>query len=164
MLVEVLCITERRAAGGALASGILAVVGEFCGGGGALFAAVGGGLVDAVDGRQMPLEDVCSVEALLGSRARARTEPTDHGTLVVGQSVSILVVFACEALEVVFTGDNGTLLRSLGLVGEHVGSQVSKDTSTVRMGTSVRLPAFIVEFNISRVRTRWGVSGGIRGN
>lgn len=72
----------------------------------------------------MPLEYVCAVEALLCGAATAGAKATDHGTLVVGEGVSVLVVLSCEALGMVFTGWDWTLLWSLILVGKHVSLQV----------------------------------------
>lgn len=50
----------------------------------------------------MSLEDICPVEALLRRASTARTESTYHGTLVVGQGVSILVVLPGKAFDVIF--------------------------------------------------------------
>ena len=42
----------------------------------------------------------------------------------MGQGVAVLIVFACNTLNVVFACLNGTLLGSLILVSEHVRLQV----------------------------------------
>ena len=68
----------------------------------------------------MAFENVGSIEAFLGSRARSWTEPAHHIALVVSQRVAVLVVLSSEALVVVGAVDNRALLGSLGLMGEHV--------------------------------------------
>lgn len=49
----------------------------------------------------MTLEDICSVEALFRGGSGPRAKPANHGTLVVGQSVTVLVVFTSETFGVV---------------------------------------------------------------
>jgi hypothetical protein len=72
----------------------------------------------------MSLEDIGAVEAFLRSSARARAETAHHGSLVVRQGVPVLVILACEALDVVFAGLDWALLGTLSLVGEHVSLQI----------------------------------------
>ena len=104
----------------------------------------------------MPLEDIGAVEALFRSGPGSRTEAADHGTLVMRQGMSVLVVFPCEALEVIFTGDDGALLWSFRLVREHVGFEITEDTPAIRMGTPMAFSGFIVEFNVPCAGTRGG--------
>jgi hypothetical protein len=66
------------------------------------------------------LEDICSVERLLVGGPRARAKRAGYGALVVRQSVAVLVVLASKALDVIFAAFDGTLLRPLLLVGEHM--------------------------------------------
>lgn len=87
----------------------------------------------------MPLEDVCAVEALFCRTTGAGAESADHGTLVVGQSVSVLVVLASEPFGVVLASGNRALLRALVLVSEHVCLEVFEMPATSR----VRAEAFV---------------------
>ena len=77
-----------------------------------------------MNGCQVSFEDVCAIEALLGSTSAAGTEAADHGTFVVGQSVPILVVLSREAFCVVFACWNGTLFWALVLMSKHVCLEV----------------------------------------
>lgn len=97
----------------------------------------------------MPLEDVCSVEALLSGRAGARTKTTHHRSLVVSQSVSVLVILTSEALEVVLACDDGAFFRSLRLVRQQVRFQVFEDTTTLGKRAAPFLPALLVNLNIT---------------
>jgi len=72
----------------------------------------------------MSFEHICAVEALLSRAARTWTETTHHSSLVVRQSVSVLVVLSCEALGVVFASRDRTFLRTLILVCEHVRLEI----------------------------------------
>lgn len=90
----------------------------------------------------MPLEDVCAVEAFLSCAAAAWTETTHHCTLVVCQSVSVLIVLPGETLDVVFATGNRTLLRSLVLMSEHVGLEIF-DVSSARRDGADALVAII---------------------
>jgi len=87
----------------------------------------------------MSFEHICAVEALLGRAARAWTETADHGSLVVCQSVSVLVVLARKAFSVVLARRDRTLLRALILVCEHVRLEVLEVSATRR----VRAETFI---------------------
>jgi hypothetical protein len=78
----------------------------------------------------MPLEHVRTVEALLGRAARAWTETTYHGSLVVRQCVPVLVVLASKAFCVVFASRDGTFLWALVLVCEHVRLEVLEVPAT----------------------------------
>lgn len=147
VLVEVLSIGEGLRTSTALASSIRSIASKLLarvGTSGCLLAAVGGSLLDTVDGGQVPLEDIGAVERLLRSRAGSRTETAHHGTLVVSQGVAVLVVLASEALDVILAGLDGTLLGSLVLVGEHVCLEVLEDLATVRVGASLLLLASLV--------------------
>ena len=68
----------------------------------------------------MSLEDISAVERLLSRRTGPRTETADHGTLVVCQGMSVLVILPCETLKVIFASSDRALLWSLILVSEHV--------------------------------------------
>ena len=105
MLVEVLDVGEHDAAGGAYSRYADLPVRSL-----AIHARaetsssrVGCRLLDAVYRSQMSLEDVGSVETLLCWAATSGAESTDHRPLVVSQSMTILVVFSGESLDVVFT-------------------------------------------------------------
>jgi len=78
----------------------------------------------------MPLENICSVEALLSRAAGAWAETTHHSSLVVCQCVAVLVVLARETFGVVFARRDRTLLRALILVCEHVCLEVLEVPST----------------------------------
>lgn len=154
MLVEVLRIAKCGRARRALARGITAVVGDLFVGrcGRHLLARVGRRLLDTVYRGKVAFENVGSVEALLGGRPRTWAEATHHGPLVVSQGVSVLVVFAGEALDVVFARHNGALLRSLGLVREHVGLEVLEDSATVWMGAAALLLALLISLGSAMLR------------
>ena len=79
----------------------------------------------------MAFEDVCSVERLLGWSARAGTETTDHCAFVVGEGVTVLVILASEALDVIITCCYWAFLWSFRLVGEHVCFQVLEGLAAV---------------------------------
>ncbi|KAG9796151.1 hypothetical protein KCU88_g160, partial [Aureobasidium melanogenum] len=64
----------------------------------------------------MSLENVGAVEALLGGSARPRTKSAYHGTLVMGQGMSVLVILPSEALLVVLTCHDGTFLGPFSLM------------------------------------------------
>lgn len=93
----------------------------------------------------MSLEDIGAVKALLGGSARAGAETADHGTFVVRESVPVLVVLPCEALDVVLAGLNWALLRSLRLMSEHVCLQVLERPTAVGNRADALLPVFLAE-------------------
>lgn len=68
----------------------------------------------------MSLEDVYALKALFRRIAGARAEPAYHGALIVCQGVAVPVVFAGEALRMVFACRDWALFRALILVREHV--------------------------------------------
>ena len=72
----------------------------------------------------MSLEHIRAIEALLGRTARPWTEAADHGSFVMCQGVTILVVFPCKAFGVVFACRDRTFLRTLILVCEHVRLEI----------------------------------------
>ena len=118
MLIKVLSIGEGLRARGALACGILTVAGEFAvAGSGRTLPAVGGCLLHSMYRGQVSLENIGPVKALLGWRPRSWAEATDHGTFVVGQGVSVLVVLSSKALLIIFTGQDGAFLGPFGLMG-----------------------------------------------
>jgi hypothetical protein len=80
----------------------------------------------------MSLEHISAVKALLSCGPRARTEAANHGTLIMRQSVSVLVVLASKSLDMVLACLDGALLGSLSLVSEHVGLQILERAATVR--------------------------------
>lgn len=65
-----------------------------------------------MEGSQVTLEDICSIEALFGGRARAGAKSADHSTLVMRQSMTVLVVLSCKSLLVVLARHDGAFLRS----------------------------------------------------
>lgn len=141
VLVKVLSIGKGLRAGAALASGVGGIAGErlWCDSTGSSSAAVGGSLLNTVDGSQVSLEDICAVERLLSRGARSGTEATDHGALVVGQGVAVLVILASKPLDVVFTRHDGALLGSLSLVSEHVRLEILEGLAALGIGAHVLL-------------------------
>ena len=79
----------------------------------------------------MSLEDISAVEALLRRSTRAGAETADHCAFVVGQGMPVLVIFARKSLDVVLASLDRTLLRTLGLMGEHVSLQVLEGTTAI---------------------------------
>jgi hypothetical protein len=109
-----------------------------------LLTAIGRILFYAVNRGEVSLEDVGAVKRLLSCRTGARTEPAHHGTLVMGESVPILIVFSCEPFEMVFAGCDWALLRPFILVGEHVGFEILEDASTFWQRAETLRSAFLV--------------------
>lgn len=140
MLVELLSIGKSGTASRALASNVLVGVLEGTrrarrGNGSAatidlLWSAIGCGLLNVVDGHQVPLEDIGAVECLLGWKTAARAETTDHGSLVMSESVALAIVLASEAFLRVFASGDWALLWALIHVGDLMGLQVSEDLAT----------------------------------
>lgn len=89
-----------------------------------------------MDRSQVSLEDVGPVEALFYRRARARAETAYHGTLVMGQGVSILVVFSRKAFLIVLTVQDWTFFWPFRLMCQHMGFQILEDSAAVGMRTS----------------------------
>jgi len=84
------------------------------------------------------LEDIGAVEGLLTGSARARAETANDGSLVVSSDeMSIAVILSGKATLVELAGRNGTLLRTLVLVREHVCLQVLVKLATVWVWASV---------------------------
>lgn len=83
----------------------------------------------------MSLEDVCTVETLLRCATTARAEATDHRSLVMGKSMTVLVVLSCEAFGMVLAGYHRTLLWSLVLMRKHMSLQILDIPSTGGDGT-----------------------------
>jgi hypothetical protein len=134
VLVKVLGIVEGCRASRALASSILTIAGQFAGvASRAALSAVGGCLFHPMNRSQVSLENIGPVEALLGGRARAWAEAAHHGTLVMGQGVSIFVILACKTFLVVLASQDGTFLGSLGLMGQHVGLEILENLSALRV-------------------------------
>src|SRR5690606_35976150 len=108
MFVEVLGVGEVETASGALADGrgIFVLRGHVDWE--ALLASVWWVLLDLVDGSEMAFEDVGTVEGFFGGGARSRTETTDHGSLVVSESMTLTIVLAGESFSVVLATNNGT--------------------------------------------------------
>ena len=125
MFIEVLSIVECCRAGGTLASGVLAIAGEFsvvCRR--TSLPAIGRRLLHTVHRSQMSLEHIGSVETLLSRRPRSRAKAADHGTFVMCQCMSILVILACEALQVVLASEDWAFFRSLGLMSQHMSFEI----------------------------------------
>ena len=78
----------------------------------------------------MSLENISAVEALLGSAAAAWAEAADHGPRIVGQSVSVLVVFSSEPLCVVFARGDWALLGPFVLMRQHVSLEILDVSAT----------------------------------
>lgn len=91
---------------------------------GTLSTGVWSSLLNAVHRGQVTFEDVGAVETLLKGAATAWAEIADHGSLVVSKGVSVLVILSGEALDVIVTGHDRTLLRPLILVSKEMGLQV----------------------------------------
>lgn len=157
MLVELLGIRKGDTASGASTSHALNGAGGSLRRRGRLLAAIGWGLLHAVYGGKMSLEHIRTVEALLRGRARARTETANHRSLVMRQSMTVLVVFACEALEVVFAGDDGALFGALRLVSEHVRLQVLEDAATLWNRAETLLHCLLVELEATTASTAVGM-------
>ena len=151
MLVEILCIPEGGRAGGTFSCDITRSDGWFLSRTArALLAAVGRILFNTVHGGKVSLEDIRSVEALFGGRSRARAESTHHITLVVGEGVSILIVFAGEPFLMVRTGRNWALFRPLRLMGQHMCFQVFEQSAAAWMKTSIALASVVKGSRTSR--------------
>lgn len=122
MLVEFLCVRESDGTGRAGTSGgVLCCAAEsLLARDRALPSCIWWCLLDTVNRSKMPLEDIGAIKALLRRRSRAWAETANHGSLVMRQSVPVFVVLACETLDVVLAGLDGTLLRSLSLMREHM--------------------------------------------
>ena len=100
---------------------------------------------------QMTFEDVGSIKALLGCRARAWTETAHHRTLVMGQGVSILVILARESLLIVLTSENGTFFGSFRLMSKHMSFQVLEDPPTIWVRASASVSTFVVGLECGRL-------------
>jgi len=95
-------------------------------------------LLDAVDREKVTLEDIGAVEGLLTGSARARAETTNDGSLVVGSDeMSVAVILSGKATLVELASRDGTLLRTLVLVREHVCLQILVQLATVWVWASV---------------------------
>jgi hypothetical protein len=142
MLVEVLSVGKGLRASAALSGSVGRIASELLSrrdASGRLLAAVGRSLLNAVNGSQVPLEYIRSVERLLCGRSRARAEATYHGALVMGQGVSVLVVFAGKALDVILAGLDGALLGTFILMREHVCLEILENFAAVGICASLLL-------------------------
>jgi len=103
--------------------------------------------------RQVSFEDIRAIEALLGCASAAWAEATHHSTLVMRQSMSVLVVLACEAFDMVLACCNWAFLWSLILMRKHVRLEIFHVASTCRDGTQafVRLFRYRRGLAVSRV-------------
>jgi hypothetical protein len=63
----------------------------------------------------------------------------------MGKGVSVLVIFACKALGVIFAGLDRAFLGSFGLVGQHVRFQVLEDATTFWNGALAFFSGFIIK-------------------
>lgn len=90
----------------------------------------------------MSLKNICTIEALLRGGTRAGAEAAHHRALVMGQSVSVLVVLSRKAFVMVLTSDDGALLGSLGLMGQQVSFEILEDLATIRMRASTLFGTF----------------------
>jgi hypothetical protein len=95
---------------------------------GALLAAtVRWSLLNIVNGHQMSLEDICAVEGLFGGKTGAWAETADHGTLVMGEGMSLAIVLSREPLLGVLAGSDWALFWSLALVSKLMSAKVTED-------------------------------------
>jgi len=126
MFVEILGIGKMEATGGALSNSrrVFGLGGQIDWE--ALLASVWWVLLDLVDGSEMTLEDVGTVEGFFGGGAGARTETTDHSPLVMCEGMALTIVLAGESLSVILAADDGALLWSLVLMGEHMSLEVAE--------------------------------------
>lgn len=90
----------------------------------------------------MSLKDICSVEAFLCRASTTGAEATDHRPLVVRQGVSVLVVFASEAFDVVFASWDRALLGSFLLMCEHMCFQILHMSAASRDRTHALVGVF----------------------
>jgi hypothetical protein len=97
----------------------------------------------------MTLEYIGAVEALFSRRSGTGTESTHHCPFVMGQCVSIFVIFACKPLEVVFAVDDRAFFRSLALVGQHVSPEILEGSAAVGPGASSFLATFIFYIGVA---------------
>ena len=122
-----------------------------------------------MNGSQVPLEDIGAVKGLLRGRAGTRAETAHHSSLVVGEGVTILVVpefrlvssclpvrmpvlilLACEALNVIFASDDRALLRPLALVSEHVRLEILEVLAAIGVRASLLLPRLVAAIRLLR--------------
>ena len=61
------------------------------------------------------------------------------------QGMAIFIIFASESLNMVRTGSDRTFLWSFRLMSEHVGFQIFKRSTTVRMWAAALFPSIIIE-------------------
>jgi hypothetical protein len=144
MLVEFLCVGKGDGASGT-SSGNVGLACICFAAARTLLAAVGWILLDTVNRCEVTLEHVGAVKALLRSRSASRTEAANHGSLVVSKCVAVLVVLACEALDVVFACGDWAFLGPLVLVCEHVCLQVLEDASAFGKRAKTLLSALVVQ-------------------
>lgn len=152
MLIKVLSVTEGVGTCRALPRSIGGIVGELLRSPRARhpFAAVRRRLLHPMDGCQMTLEDICTVETLLRRRARAWAKATHHRTFVMGKSVSILVIFAGKALLVVVARHDGTFLWTFQLVCQHVSLEILEHSSTVSLWASPLFGILLIHLEAAR--------------
>lgn len=145
MLVEFLCVGEGDRTGGAGSSN----VGEECASslaaGWALPATVWRVLLDAVNSCQMPFEDISTIKTFLGCRATTRAEAAYHSALVVSKGVSVLIVLACKALDVILACCDWALFGSLVLVSEHVCLEILENTTAFWEGAHALLARLVIK-------------------
>ena len=70
----------------------------------------------------------------------------------MGQGVTVLVILASEAFDVIFTSKDRAFLGSLGLVSKHVSFQIFEDSSAVWVRASPFLFALFVDFDATGCR------------
>ena len=86
-------------------------------------------LLNAMDRRQVSLENIYAIEGFLMARC-TRAESTGHNAFVMREGVPVLVVFPREAFHVIFAGGDRTLLWPFLLVSKHVCFEVLEGTAT----------------------------------
>ncbi len=98
----------------------------------------------------MSLEDIRTIEAFLRGGPGPRTEVAYHRSLVVSQGVTVLVVFARETFLMIFADYDGALLRSFGLMRQHMRLEVLEVSTTVRVGASSPFFSVVIKAKASR--------------
>ena len=95
----------------------------------------------------MSLENISTIEALLGGGPGAWAEVADHGAFVVCQSVTVLVVLAREAFLMVLASHNRALFRSFGLMRQHMGFEIFEEATAVGIRASAPFSTVIFKPN-----------------
>lgn len=98
----------------------------------------------------MAFEDVRAIEAFLRSGTRTGAKPAYHRALVMGQGMTILVVFPSKAFQMILASEDWTLFRPLRLMRQHVSFEILEQSAALRVWTSAPFLAFIVKSGAGR--------------